>query len=132
MNSTTPNAVEQDTIKAIGMMTLAICLLSAMDLALKQLVEHYPSMQVVFLRCITSAPLLATWMLIRNRNNFRVKYPADHLLRAVIGLIMLYALSECFRELQLADAYAIFFTAPRSITGWTIARIMPRAASAAE
>ena len=103
-------------MKAIGMMSLAVAFLSAMDLALKQLVEHYPSMQVVFLRCITSAPLLASWMLLRNRKAFRVKYPADHLLRAAIGLVMLYGVSECFRELQLADAYAIFFAAPLLIT----------------
>jgi len=103
-------------MKAIGMMSLAVCFLSAMDLALKQLVEHYPSMQVVFFRCITSAPLLAFWMLLRSRNGFRVKYPKDHLLRAVIGLIMLFGIGECFRELQLADAYAIFFAAPLLIT----------------
>lgn len=116
MNKPGQNAVEQDTMKAIGMMSLGVCFLSAMDLALKQLVEHYPSMQVVFLRCITSAPLLAAWILIRNRSAFRVKYPKDHLLRAVIGLIMLYAIGESFRELQLSDAYAIFFAAPLLIT----------------
>jgi drug/metabolite transporter (DMT)-like permease len=116
MENSSTNAVEQDSMKAIGMMSLAVFLLSAMDLALKQLVEHYPSMQVVFLRCVTSAPLLATLMLARNRKGFRVKYPADHLLRALIGLIMLYAVGECFRQLQLADAYAIFFAAPLLIT----------------
>lgn len=103
-------------MKAIGLMSLAVCMLSAMDLAIKQLVEHYPSMQVVFLRGITSAPLLATWMLLRNRLAFRVKYPKDHLLRAAIGLVMLFSIGECFRELQLADAYAIFFAAPLLIT----------------
>ena len=116
MEDNSTNAVEQDALKAIGMMSVGVFLLSAMDLALKQLVEHYPSMQVVFLRCITSAPLLAAWMLMRNRKSFRVKYPADHLLRAVIGLIMLFAIGESFRELQLADAYAIFFAAPLLIT----------------
>ena len=94
MENPSTNAVEQDSIKAIGMMSLAVFLLSAMDLALKQLVEHYPSMQVVFLRCITSAPLLASWMLVRDRKGFRVKFPADHLLRAAIGLIMLFAVGD--------------------------------------
>jgi len=112
MENDSPHAVEQDTMKAIGLMSLGICFLSGMDLALKQLVEHYPSMQVVFLRCITSAPLLAAWMLVRNRKAFRVKYPKNHLVRAVFGLIMLFAIGESFRELQLADAYAIFFAAP--------------------
>ena len=116
MTETNAYAVEQDTMKAIGMMSLAVAFLSVMDLAIKQLVEHYPSMQVVFLRCITSAPLLGFWMLLRNRKAFRVRYPADHLLRAAIGLIMLYGVSESFRELQLADAYAIFFAAPLLIT----------------
>lgn len=116
MENTSSNALEQDPLKAIGLMTLGVCLLSAMDLALKQLVEHYPSMQVVFIRGMSSAPLLAMWMLLRKDENFRVKHPFDHLLRAALGLIMLFAIGECFRELQLSDAYAIFFAAPLLIT----------------
>jgi len=116
MDKTGLYAVEQDSMKAIAMMSGAVFLLSAMDVAIKQLVEHYPSMQVVFIRCLVSAPLFAGWMLARNRQAFRVKYPADHLLRAVIGLIMLFGIGESFRELQLADAYAIFFAAPLLIT----------------
>ena len=103
-------------MKAIGMMSMAVFVLSAMDLALKQLVEHYPSMQVVFFRGISSASLLATYMLIWDRSSFRVRYPKDHLLRAAIGLLMLFGVGESFRELQLADAYAIFFAAPLLIT----------------
>lgn len=116
MTKPNSNAVEQDTMKAIGMMSLAVVLLSAMDLGLKQLVEHYSSMQVVFFRCVMSAPLLALWMLFRNRGAFRVKYPKDHLLRAAIGLVMLFGVGECFRAMPLADAYAIFFAAPLLIT----------------
>jgi drug/metabolite transporter (DMT)-like permease len=116
MKSTTNHALEQDHVKAIALMTLATFLLSTMDVGLKHLVEHYPSFQVVFLRCIASAPVFATWMLIRDRTAFRVRYPADHLLRAAIGLVMLYAVGECFRELQLADAYALFFAAPLLMT----------------
>lgn len=103
-------------MKAIGLMSLAVFMLSAMDLALKQLVEHYSSMQVIFLRGSLSAPLLAVYMLGWDRKSFRVKYPKDHLLRAAIGLLMLFGVGESFRELQLADAYAIFFAAPLLIT----------------
>jgi len=116
MHSDSSNAVEQNTMKAIGMMSMAVFMLSAMDLALKHLVEHYPSMQVVFLRGVTSVSLLAVYMLIWDRRSFRVRYPKDHLLRAAIGLLMLFAIGEAFRELQLADAYAIFFAAPLLIT----------------
>ena len=97
-------------------MSVAVFLMSAMDLALKQLVEHYSSMQVVFMRGLLSAPLLAIYMLGWDRKSFRVKYPKDHLLRAAIGLLMLFGIGESFRELQLADAYAIFFAAPLLIT----------------
>ena len=71
---------------------------------------------MVFLRGVTSAPLLAVYMLVRDRKAFRVKFPKDHLLRAAIGLLMLFSIGESFRELQLADAYAIFFAAPLLIT----------------
>ena len=116
MQNTPINGVKQDTMKAIAMMSAAAFLLSTMDLALKQLVEHYSSMQVVFLRSMTSAPFLAAWMALRDRKSFRVKYPKDHLLRAALGLLMLFSIGESFRELQLADAYAIFFAAPLLIT----------------
>ena len=116
MQNAPTNAVKQDTMKAIAMMSGAAFLLSTMDLALKQLVEHYSSMQVVFFRGITSAPFLAAWMMLRDRKSFRVKYPKDHLLRAALGLLMLFSIGESFRELQLADAYAIFFAAPLLIT----------------
>jgi hypothetical protein len=56
------------------MMSLAVFLLSAMDLALKQLVEHYPSMQVVFLRCITSAPSTPNGLEFHTGFSVRLKY----------------------------------------------------------
>ncbi len=110
------HSVEQDPIKAIILMTAAVFMMSTMDLAIKQLVDHYPSIQVVFLRCVFSAPLFAIWIFFRNRSLFKPKRFKDHFLRATIGLLMLYAVGECFREMPLADAYAIFFAAPLLIT----------------
>lgn len=116
MSETSHHQVKQDTTTAIVMMCIAVFLLSGMDLGIKQLVEHYSSMQVVFLRCVVSAMLFGAWILISKHNSFRVRHPGSHLLRAVIGLFMLFGVGECFREMQLADAYAIFFTAPLLIT----------------
>ena len=42
MNENATKSVDQDTMKAIGMMSVAVFLLSAMNLGLKHLVEHYP------------------------------------------------------------------------------------------
>ncbi len=97
-------------------MTVAVFMMSTMDLAMKQLVAHYSSIQVVFLRCAFSAPLFAIWILSSNPSLFRPRRFRDHFLRAIVGLVMLYVIGECFREMPLADAYAIFFAAPLLIT----------------
>jgi len=110
------HSVEQDSVHAILLMLGAVFLFSTMDLSLKQLVEYYPSMQVVFLRCALSAPLIALWILFTNRRLFRPRRLKQHIYRAAIGLLMLYSVSECLHEMQLPDAYAIFFGAPLLIT----------------
>lgn len=97
-------------------MLSAVLMLSTMDVAFKVLVESYSSLQVTFLRCAGSLPLFAVWILATGKSQFKTAYPMGHLLRGVIGLGMLYAVGECFRELQLADAYALFFAAPLLIT----------------
>ncbi len=102
--------------QAIGLMLIGVCMFSAMDVAIKLLVEHYASMQVMFLRCGTSALLFLVWILATDRRQFHTAYPVGHLVRGAVGLAMLYAVGECFRELQLPDAYAIFFAAPLLIT----------------
>lgn len=107
---------EQHPMHAIGLMMGAIFLLSTMDVAIKLLVEHYPSMQVVFFRCVVSAPVFALWIIFTEPKRFRTAYFKGHLVRGAIGLVMLYAVSECFRYLHLAEAYALFFAAPLVIT----------------
>lgn len=110
------HSVKQHSLQAIGLMLLGVFMLSTMDVGLKMLVENYGSMQVVFFRCAFSLPLFLGWMLATDRSLFRTAYPGGQLLRGGLGLIMLYSVGECFRELQLADAYAIFFAAPLLIT----------------
>jgi len=109
-------AAEQDNVKAIALMTGSVFMMTTMDLAIKQLVVHYPSIQVVFLRCVLSAPLFAAWITATDRSLFRPHRFRDHALRAAVGVLMLFAVGECFRELPLADAYAIFFAAPLLLT----------------
>lgn len=108
--------VPQNALHAIGWMLWAVFLLSTMDVAIKQLVAHYPSLQVAVVRCAVSAPLFAIWILIQNRKLFRTRRLGAHAARAGLGLLMLWAVGEAFRELPLADAYAIFFAAPLIMT----------------
>ena len=97
-------------------MLASVFFMSTMDVAFKFLVEDFNSFQVVFFRCVMSSPLFAAWILFRDRALFRTHYPAGHLLRGALGLLMLFCVGECFRELQLADAYTLFFAAPLLMT----------------
>jgi len=90
--------------------------LSTMDVVFKMLVTDFSSFQVVFLRCTASLPFFVAWILITGPTQFRTAYPAGQLVRGLLGLSMLYAVGECFREMQLADAYTLFFAAPLVIT----------------
>ena len=108
--------IPQHPLQAIGMMLVSVFLFSTMDVALKMLVAEYGSMQVVFFRCATAMPLFMIWILASGRSRFKTAYPLGHLLRGALGLGMLFAVSECFREMQLSDAYALFFASPLIIT----------------
>jgi drug/metabolite transporter (DMT)-like permease len=103
-------------VQAIFLMLGAVFFMSSMDVAFKMLVEHYSSFQVVFFRSAVSLPFFAGWILFTGVDRFRTPYLPGHLLRGLLGIVMLFAVGECFRELQLADAYTLFFAAPLVIT----------------
>ena len=110
------NRVEQHPVQAIALMLVSVFFMSTMDVVIKMLVEHYPTFQVVFLRCLMSMPLFAVWILITGRSQIKTAYPWGHLLRGLLGVVMLFGVGECFREMQLADAYTLFFAAPLLVT----------------
>jgi drug/metabolite transporter (DMT)-like permease len=110
------NRVEQHPVQAILLMLAGVFFMSTMDVVFKLLVEHYSSFQVVFFRSAMSLPFFAAWILFTGRQQFRTAYFPGHLLRGLLGIAMLYAVGECFREMQLADAYSLFFAAPLVIT----------------
>jgi drug/metabolite transporter (DMT)-like permease len=108
--------VRQHPVQAIFLMLAGVFLLSTMDVVIKMLVEVYPTTQVIFLRCLLSLPFFTGWILLTGRAQFRTAYPWGHLLRGALGAVMLLSVGECFREMQLADAYTLFFAAPLLIT----------------
>lgn len=108
--------VKQHSLQAIGLMLISVFMMSTMDVGLKMLVAEYSSMQVVFFRCAMAMPVFFVWMVMTDHSLFRTAYLGGHILRGALGLGMLYAVGECFRVMQLADAYAIFFAAPLLVT----------------
>lgn len=103
-------------MQAILLMLIAVFFFSTMDVAFKMLVQHYSSFQVVFFRSVISLPFFFAWIVFTDVSQFKSAYPRGHILRGLLGLLMLFAVGECFREMQLADAYALFFFAPLAIT----------------
>jgi drug/metabolite transporter (DMT)-like permease len=103
--------------KAMVAMLSAVALFSLMDAGLKQLSTHYPSLQVAALRGGASLPLALAWALATTggRSLLRVRWPL-HLLRGLLGVIMVAAFVYGLRTLPLSTAYAIFFVAPLLIT----------------
>lgn len=106
-----------DPTKAVATMLAAVAVFSLMDAGLKQLSAHYPSMQVAFLRGAASLPLVLAWALSTAgwRTLVRVRWPL-HVLRGLLGVMMIAAFVHGVRTLPLSTAYSIFFVAPLLIT----------------
>ena len=103
------------------LMLLSILLFSLMDAGLKTLSAHYPALQVATLRAASSLPLVLAWALLTVgwRPLLRVRWPL-HLLRGVLGIVMMGSFVYALGELPLSTAYSIFFVAPLLITALSV------------
>jgi len=106
-----------DNLRGVVMMVIAVGSFALMDAALKLLSPHYPPLQVAALRGYASLPVVCVWILILGRNArlLQVRWPL-HVLRGVLGIVMMTAFTFALRTLPLSEAYAIFFVAPLIIT----------------
>ena len=110
-------AARSDVLLGIGLITLSMAVLSAMDAVVKWLATDYPTIQLMFFRSAFAFLPLAPLILragptaaLRTRN-----LPA-HALRSVFGLGALGCFFWSLVYLPLADAAAIAFAAPLFIT----------------
>lgn len=104
-------------LRSIVAMLIAVGSFSLMDAALKTLAGSYPALQVAALRGLASLPLVCIYVVWRREaaSLWRVRWPL-HLLRGVVGVLMLGLFSFALRSLGLAESYTIFFIAPLLIT----------------
>jgi drug/metabolite transporter (DMT)-like permease len=102
-------------------MLAAVVLFSMMDTTMKLLAAAFPPMQVAALRSLASLPLVCAYVAWRGayRSILRVRWPL-HLLRAVIGIVMLALFAFGLQSLSLAEAYTIFFIGPILITALSV------------
>jgi len=107
--------------RAALFMLAAVGLFALMDAGLKLLTAHYPPMQISAIRGGASLPFVLVWVLstVGARSLFRVRWPL-HLLRAVLGIMMMAPFIYALRTLPLSTAYTIFFIAPLLITALSV------------
>lgn len=108
-------------LRSIVAMLLAVGFFSLMDTVLKLLAGAYPALQVAALRGLCALPLVVVFVAWRGegRTLFKVRWPL-HLLRGVIGIVMLSVFTYGLRDLPLAEAYTLFFIAPLLITALSV------------
>ena len=126
-----PVAAVDKPLRGILCMLLAVALFSAMDAAMKSLTPYYSAMQIACLRGALAWPLVVLWLVSSGRHKTLLKTRWSlHLLRAVLGVGMLWGFVFSLQTLALAEAYAIFFTAPLLITAmsafWLKEYVAPR------
>jgi drug/metabolite transporter (DMT)-like permease len=114
-------------MRSIYAMLIAVGMFSLMDTAMKLLAGHYPAMQVAALRSLSSLPLVIAYVAWRGafRSVFQVNW-SMHLLRAVLGIVMLSMFAFGLKKLSLAEAYSIFFVGPIMITALSVALLKER------
>lgn len=105
------------TVRAIGLMLIAVALFALMDAGLKLLTAHYPPLQIASLRGLSSLPLVLAWALatVPARALLRVHWGL-HLVRGALGLGMMAGFIYGLRTLPMSTAYAIAFVAPMLVT----------------
>ncbi|MEO5963075.1 MAG: DMT family transporter [Thermomonas sp.] len=102
-------------------MLAAVLMFALMDAGLKTLSAQYPPLQVATLRGLSSLPLVLAWTLLTVglRPLLRIRWPL-HLLRGVLGIVMMGSFVYALKRMPLSTAYSIFFVAPLLITALSV------------
>lgn len=106
-------------LRGIVLMLCAVGFFAVMDTLLKLLTSRYPPMQVSALRGAASLVLIVGTLLVMNRlRDLRAERPGMHVLRGLLMVAVMGGFLYAVRALSLADAYAIFLTAPLLVTAF--------------
>ncbi len=117
MNPGIPAEHPRSGSRPIVAMLFGVMMFAAMDTGLKELAGSLPAIQVAALRAASSLPLIVLYVAWRGRlASLKPGHWPLHLLRAVLGVIMLAGFAHALRTTSLANAYALFFVAPLLIT----------------
>jgi drug/metabolite transporter (DMT)-like permease len=102
-------------------MLVAVGAFAFMDSLLKFLTEHYPTMQVSAVRGFASLPfVLLPLVFKRSWAELKPVRWKLHLMRGLLSVFLLGTFVYAIRVLSLADAYAIFLSAPLLVTALSV------------
>jgi drug/metabolite transporter (DMT)-like permease len=102
-------------------MLMAVAAFAGMDSMLKLFSEHYPPMEIAFLRGLASLPFMLLPALLKGRyRDLRPQRFGMHLLRGVLMVVMLGGFIYSVRTLSLANAYSIFLAEPLIVTALAV------------
>lgn len=113
--------MRQARLRAIAYMLAAVAVFSCMDALLKLLSAWYPPLQVAVLRGAASLPFTLLPLVISGRlGELRPRRWPMHLLRGVLTVVLLGSFIYAVRELSLANAYAVFLSAPLIVAALSV------------
>jgi drug/metabolite transporter (DMT)-like permease len=102
-------------------MLAAVASFSVMDLSIKQLSAWYPEIQVTFLRGAASLPFLILATVAQGKWRDLIPHRWDlHIVRGILGVLMLWLFVFAVKALSLADAYSLFMSAPLFMTALSV------------
>ena len=108
-------------LRAIAIMIAAVAVFSFMDGLLKLLAAYYPPMQVAALRGATSLPFTLLPVLLRGRwRDLKPRRWRMHLLRGLLSVLVMGGFIYAVRALSLANAYAVFLSAPLIVAALSV------------
>ncbi len=123
--------MNNSNLRSIVAMLIAVGFFALMDAVLKTLAARYPVLQIAALRGLTALPLVLIYIAWRGawHTVLRVRWPL-HLLRGVLGIVMLTLFTLGVRTLPLSAAYTLFFIAPLLITALSVPVLKERVPAA--
>ncbi|MBM4238828.1 MAG: DMT family transporter [Gammaproteobacteria bacterium] len=99
--------------RGVTAMFVAVAAFSFMDALLKLFAAHYPPMQVTAIRALASLPFLLVPLWYQGRlTELRPQRIGLHLIRGVLGILMLVTFITALRDASLASVYSLYMSAP--------------------
>jgi drug/metabolite transporter (DMT)-like permease len=110
-----------ENLRGIAAMLSAVFMFAIMDASMKRLSQSYGPFEISCLRCASSIAFLTlpiawtgSWQSLRPAN------PLLHLIRAVLGIVMLSSFVYAVRRLSMAETYSLFLCAPLLVTALSV------------